>query len=59
MGTYLPPFLKQIGQVGYNEAGRKVTVTGAFITINNALFIGGPLAISQTLENTVLTDLNG
>jgi putative cell wall-binding protein len=59
VGTYLPPFLKQIGQVGYNEAGRKVTVTGAFITINNALFIGGPLAISQTLENTVLTDLNG
>jgi putative cell wall-binding protein len=57
---YLATFLKQIGQVGYDELGRDVNpVTGAFLTLNNVLFIGGPLAISQTLENTFLTDLSG
>jgi putative cell wall-binding protein len=56
---YLSTFLHQIGQVGYDEIGRDVNAQGNFLTLNNVSFIGGPLAMSQTLENTFLTDLSG
>lgn len=53
IGSYLPTYLKQAGQVGYDLSNP------AEGTINNLAVIGGPLAITPSLFTTLTTDLDG
>ncbi|GEM_PF-5895562 len=55
--NYLGNFLQNIGQKSYDTFTPDVN-SGGLATINNLWFIGGTFAISQSLENTVINDLN-